>query len=111
MPKLFGILAEGCGFRACALREGTHAGRAMPAHSQFLARWSMTKKRKHTDTTVPPLLAGATVEDVMAALLRTPPPPAGDKSTRKAAPKPRRPRKWNEAKRSSVSASAPSHAD
>ena len=38
-------------------------------------------KRKHEDTTIPPLKGN--VEDIMKALLRTPPPPAGHPSTRK----------------------------
>ena len=41
-------------------------------------------KRKHEDTTIPPVTG--TVEDIMKALLRTPPPPAGHPSTRKQKP-------------------------
>ncbi len=51
-------------------------------------------KRKHDDTTVPPLPAD--LEAVVKALLRTPPPPAGHPSTRKkkaAAGKGKRPKK------------------
>ena len=44
----------------------------------------MAKKRKHEDTTIPPVTG--TVEDIMKALLRTPPPPAGHPSTRKQKP-------------------------
>jgi hypothetical protein len=41
-------------------------------------------KRKHDDTTIPPI--NASVEDIMKALLRTPPPPAGHPTTRQAKP-------------------------
>jgi hypothetical protein len=41
-------------------------------------------KRKHEDTTLPPLKGS--VEDIMKALLRTPPPPAGHPATRKQKP-------------------------
>jgi hypothetical protein len=50
-------------------------------------------KKRHTDTTLPPL--PVSFEDAVKALLRTPPPPAGDPSNRKkkaAAPKRRRPK-------------------
>jgi hypothetical protein len=41
-------------------------------------------KRKHTDTTVPPIRGS--VDDALRALLNTPPPPPGHPSTRKAKP-------------------------
>jgi hypothetical protein len=42
-------------------------------------------KRKHLDTTVPPITGS--FEEAVRAMLATPPPPAGDPSTRKQKPK------------------------
>jgi hypothetical protein len=47
-------------------------------------------KRKHEDTTVPPI--SADFKDIVQALLRTPPPPAGHLSTRKQKPLKRAPK-------------------